>query len=229
MLTKDKHTSFSTRRKGPPWGRALRIRKTTHVVTMPMLCLRRKFVGHVSNSHGATARALGHAGSLQRVRRELFKFARRHSEGALTRAILAEGWLGTLRTAPQRERFEARDPCRGFIGHCTRARNVENDRGLSRSRMNTPHTANIDAGSYEFLWGIPNNLTFLHCKLRKLPPSPIIARPPLPQFEKSYYRGLHVPCSSVLFSPLLSADRLPLLRALPNKPLLGIRSRNHLF
>ena len=115
-----------------------------------MLCLRRKFVGHVTNSHGAIARALGHAGSLQRVRRALFKFARRHSEGALTRAILAEGWLGTLRicTAPQRERFEARDPCRGFIGHCTHARNVENDRGLTKSRMNTPHTANVDSGSY---------------------------------------------------------------------------------
>ena len=82
-------TSFSTRRKGPPWGRALRVRKTTHVVTMPMLCLRRKFVGHVTNLHGATARALGHAGSLQRVRRALFNFARRHSEGALTRAIHA--------------------------------------------------------------------------------------------------------------------------------------------
>ena len=101
--------------------------------------LRRGFVGHVTNSHGATARALGHAGSLQRVRRALFKFARRHCEGALTRAILAEGWLGTLRTrtAPQRERFEAREPCRGFIGHCTHARNVVNDRGLTKS---SPHS-----------------------------------------------------------------------------------------
>ena len=181
---------------------ALRVRKTTHVVTMPMLCLRRKFVGHVTNSHGATARALGHAGSLQRVRRTpfnfarrrsegastrnprrgfvghvtnshgataralghagslqrvwraLFKFARHHSKGALIRAILAEGWLGTLRirTAPQRERFEACDPCRGFIGRCTHARNVENDRGLTKSRMNTPHTANIDAGSYIYIY-----------------------------------------------------------------------------
>ena len=115
---------------------------------------RRGFVGHVTNSHGATARALGHAGSLQRVRRALFKFARRHNEGALTRAILAEGWLGTLRirTAPQRERFEACDPCRGFIGHCAHARNVENDRGLTKSRMNTPHTANIDAGSYIYIY-----------------------------------------------------------------------------
>ena len=68
----------------------------------------------------------------------------------MARAILAEGSSGALqiRTAPQWERFEARDPCRGFIGHSTNTRNVENDRGLTKSRMNTPHTANIDAGSY---------------------------------------------------------------------------------
>ena len=68
----------------------------------------------------------------------------------MARAILAQGSSGALqtRTAPQWERFEARDPCRGFIGHSTNTRNVENDRGLTKSRMNTPHTANIDAGSY---------------------------------------------------------------------------------
>ena len=79
---------------------------------------RRGFIGHFTNLHGATARALGRAGSLQRVARALSQFARRRSEGALTRAILAEGSLGTLRicTAPQRERLGAQDPCRGFIG-----------------------------------------------------------------------------------------------------------------
>ena len=68
----------------------------------------------------------------------------------MARAILAEGSSGALqiRTAPQWERFEARDPCRGFIGHSTNTQNVENDRGLTKSRMNTPHTANIDAGSH---------------------------------------------------------------------------------
>ena len=132
-------TSFSTHRKGPQWGRALRVRKTTNVVTMPMLCLRRKFVGHVANLHGATARALGHAGSLQRVRRALFNLARRHSEGALTRAILAEGSLGALRsrTAPQRERLGTQDPCRGFGGHFTHshgatARALRGARSLQR-------------------------------------------------------------------------------------------------
>ena len=72
----------------------------------------------------------------------------------MARAILAEGSSGALqiRTAPQWERFEARDPCRGFIGHNTNTRNVENDRGLTKSRMNTPHTANIDAGSYIVLY-----------------------------------------------------------------------------
>ena len=111
---------------------------------------RRGFVGHFTNLHGAAARALGRAGSLQRVHRAALQFARRHSEGAVARAILAEGSSGALqiRTAPQWERFEARDPCRGFIGHSTNTRNVENDRGLTKSRMNTPHTANIDAGSY---------------------------------------------------------------------------------
>ena len=111
---------------------------------------RRGFIGHFTNLHGATARALGRAGSLQRVHRAVLKFARRHSEGAVARAILAEDSLGALqiRTAPQWERFEARDPCRGFSGHSTNTRNVENDRGLTKSRMNTPDTANIDAGSY---------------------------------------------------------------------------------
>ena len=73
----------------------------------------------------------------------------------MARAILAEGSSGALqiRTAPQWERFEARDPCRGFIGHSTNTRNVENDRGLTKSRMNTPHTANIDAGSYGLYTG----------------------------------------------------------------------------
>ena len=77
---------------------------------------RRGFIGHFTNLHGATARALGRAGSLQRVHRALSKFARRRSEGALTRAILAEASLGTLRicTAPQRERLG-----RGFIGRFT--------------------------------------------------------------------------------------------------------------
>ena len=79
---------------------------------------RRGFIGHFTNLHGATAKALGRAGSLQRVHRAVLKFARRHSEGAVARAILAEGSLGTLRicTAPQRKRLGAQDPCRGFIG-----------------------------------------------------------------------------------------------------------------
>ena len=42
---------------------------------------RRGFIGHFTNLHGATARALGRAGSLQRVHRALSKFARRRSEG----------------------------------------------------------------------------------------------------------------------------------------------------
>ena len=79
---------------------------------------RRGFIGLKTNSHGATARALRHARSPQRVRRAQDKFARRHSESASTRTIPAEGSSGSrqIRTAPQRERFDTHDPRRGFIG-----------------------------------------------------------------------------------------------------------------
>ena len=138
---------------------------------------RRGFIGHFTNLHGATARALGRTGSLQRVHRAVLKFARRHSEGAVARAILAEGSSDALqiRTAPQWERFEARDPCRGFIGHSTNTRNVENDRRLTKSRMNTPHTANIDAGSciyiYIYVYVFPRHVRFRGRPLRFHPGS----------------------------------------------------------
>ena len=75
---------------------------------------RRGFIGLKTNSHGATARALRHAGSPQRVRQGQDKFARRHSESASTRTISAEGSPRSrqIRTAPQRERFDARSPQR---------------------------------------------------------------------------------------------------------------------
>ena len=145
---------------------------------------------------GATARALGRAGSLQRVHRAVLKFARRHSEGAVARAILAEGSSGALqiRTAPQWERFEARDPCRGFIGHSTNTRNVENDRGLTKSRMNTPHTANIDAGSHaDFEDSLVRQLVFEDAS-----PSRTCGRP---ASHKSYKNSLCGPCMVV--APLL--------------------------
>ena len=132
--------SASTRRisaEGSPRSRQIRTapqreRFDTHD-------LRRGFAGLKTNSHGATARALRHARSPQRVhraqdkfarrrseserspqrvRRAQDKFARRHSESASTRTIPAEGSSGSrqIRTAPQRERFDTRDPRRGFIG-----------------------------------------------------------------------------------------------------------------
>ena len=52
---------------------------------------RRGFIGLETNSHGATARALRHARSPQRVHRAQDKFARRRSESASTRTISAEG------------------------------------------------------------------------------------------------------------------------------------------
>ena len=77
--------------------------------------LRRGFAALKTNSHGATARALRHTRSPQRVRRAQDKFARRHSESASTRTIPAEGSSGSrqIRTAPQRERFDMHDLRRG--------------------------------------------------------------------------------------------------------------------
>ena len=68
---------------------------------------RRGFAGELKDSHGTTARALRHARSPQRVHRR-----------AQGRPIPAEGSPASsrIRTAPQRERSDTPDPCRGFIG-----------------------------------------------------------------------------------------------------------------
>ena len=78
--------------------------------------LRRGFAELKPNSHGATARALRHARSPQKVRRAQDKLARRHSESASTRTIFAEGSPSArhIRAAPQRERFDTHDLRRGF-------------------------------------------------------------------------------------------------------------------
>ena len=112
--------SASTRRisaEGSPRSRQIRTapqreRFDTHD-------LRRGFAALKTNSHGATARALRHARSPQRVHRAQDKLARRHSESASTRTISAEGGSPRsrqIRAAPQRERFDMHDPRRGFIG-----------------------------------------------------------------------------------------------------------------
>ena len=64
---------------------------------------------------GATARALRHAESPQRVCQAQDKFARRHSKNASTRAISAEGSprARRIRTAPQRERSTRRISAEG--------------------------------------------------------------------------------------------------------------------
>ena len=63
-------------------------------------------------------RAIRHARSPQRVRRRAQGFTRHHSESAPTRPIPVEGSSASsrIRTAPQRERSDTPDPCRGFIG-----------------------------------------------------------------------------------------------------------------
>ena len=86
--------------------------------------LRRGFIGLKTDAHGATARAIRHARSPQRARRDQDKFARRHSESASTRRISAEGSPRSrqIRTAPQRERFDTQDLRRGFAATKTDSR-----------------------------------------------------------------------------------------------------------
>ena len=86
--------------------------------------LRRGFIGLKTDAHGATARAIRHARSPQRVHRAQDKFARRHSESASTRRISAEGSPRSrqIRTAPQRERFDTHDLRRGFAATKTDSR-----------------------------------------------------------------------------------------------------------
>ena len=103
--------------------------------------LRRGFAATKTDSRGATARALRHARSPQRVHRAQDKFARRHSESASTRTISAEGSPRSrqIRTAPQRERFDTHDPRRGFIGlktnsHGATARALRHARSPQRVR-----------------------------------------------------------------------------------------------
>ena len=97
----------------------------------------RGFIGELKDSHGTTARALRHARSPHRVRRRAQGFARHHSESAPTRPIPVEGSSASSRmgTAPQRERSDTPDPCRGFIGelkdsHGTTARALRHARSL---------------------------------------------------------------------------------------------------
>ena len=83
----------------------------------------------------------------KRVHRALSKFARSRSEGALTRAILAEGSLGTLRicTAPQRERLGVQDHCRGFTGHFPNSHGV-----AARARWHAQSSQRVHWALYEF-------------------------------------------------------------------------------
>ena len=104
--------------------------------------LRRGFTAVKTNSHGATATALRHARSPQRVCRGQDKFARRHSESASTRTISAEGSSGSrqIRTGPQRERSDTHDLRRGFAevktnSHGATARALRHTRSPQRVRF----------------------------------------------------------------------------------------------
>ena len=102
----------------------------------------RGFIGLKTDAHGATARAIRHARSPQRVHRAQDKFARRHSESASTRRISAEGSPRSrqIRTAPQRERFDTQDLRRGFAkvktnSHGATARALRHARSPQRVRQ----------------------------------------------------------------------------------------------
>ena len=89
----------------------------------------------------ATARAMRHTRSPQRVRRGQDRFARRHSESDATRTIPVEGSSGSrqIRTGPQRERFDTHDLRRGFAAvktdsHGTTARAIRHARSPQRVR-----------------------------------------------------------------------------------------------
>ena len=104
----------------------------------------RGFIGPRQDGRGATARALRHARSPQRVHRSTAGWARHHSENAPTRAIPVEGSSASSRmgTAPQRERSDTPNPCRGFIGprqdgRGTTARALRHARSLQRVHRST--------------------------------------------------------------------------------------------
>ena len=83
---------------------------------------RRGFIGELKDSHGTTpipAEGSPASDPTRPVRRRAQGFARHHSESAPTRPIPVEGSSASsrIRTAPQRERSDTPDPCRGFIGH----------------------------------------------------------------------------------------------------------------
>ena len=73
-------------------------------------------------------------------------FARHHSESAPTRPIPVEGSSvhGRMRAAPQRERSDTPDPCRGFIGprqdgRGTTARALRHARSLYFGELKDAH------------------------------------------------------------------------------------------
>ena len=127
-------------RRGSP--RSRQIRTAPQRERFDTQNLRRGFAKVKTNSHGATARALRHARSPQRVRQGQDKFARRHSESASTRTISAEGSPRSrqIRTAPQRERFDTHDLRRGFAkvktnSHGATARALRHARSPQRVRQ----------------------------------------------------------------------------------------------
>ena len=106
----------------------------------------RAFAESKTHSYGATARALRHAGSLQRVRRAQDKVARRHSQSASTRRISAEGLprARRIRTALQQERLDTKDLRKGFT-----ARKANSHGATARALRHAQSTHNLRKGFAE--------------------------------------------------------------------------------
>ena len=106
--------------------------------------LRRCFAEVNTNSHGATVRALRHARSPQRVRRDQDTFARRHSESASTRTISAESSPRPrqIHKPPQRERFDTHHLRKGLAETKT-PRNGESASTRTISAAGSPRSRQI--------------------------------------------------------------------------------------
>ena len=107
---------------------------------------RRGFTATKTDSHGATARAIRHARSPQRVHRDQDRFARRRSESDPTRTILAEGSPRPrqMRTAPQRERSDTHDPRKWFTATKTDSQGATARAPSSRQTRTAPQRERSD-------------------------------------------------------------------------------------
>ena len=119
-----------------------------------------KAISRVIESHGATARALQHARSPQRVRRDWSEFARCHS--ASTRTIPAEGLRAHRKIAQKNEvlHLNHADPRRGSCGQI---------RNRKKPRVFVPRPRRPAEGSFARHKNAKKNLEFFAPRPRRSP------------------------------------------------------------